>query len=296
MGTAITRKKFLIGAGAVSCAAMLRPFVAHAARPTVIKIGTDVQANNPVAKYLFEVSKELKAETNGEVDVQIFLNSELGGSTQMVAEVRSGAIQMTCAGDNTLATVVPSASIDNMGFAFQNEAAAWAALDGSVGDVVRQDIEKAGMHPMHAIWDQGFHSITTSTKPIKTVEDLRGFKIRVAPAETSVSLFKALGASPATMNIDEVYTALQTSVVNGEENPPGIVETMKFYEVQKYYSLTKHLWLCYWMVMNGAFWKSLPTDHQKVIAAVFDTQALKQRVAMEAFNNSNSRQACLAGP
>jgi tripartite ATP-independent transporter DctP family solute receptor len=193
---------------------------------------------------------------------------------------------MMSIGDNILAGLVPSAAIDNIGFAFKDIETAWKALDGKVGAMVVADIEKLGLHPMRRIWDEGYREITTSTKPINTPDDLKGFKIRVPPSPISVSLFKDLGAAPTSLNIAELYTALQTKVVDGQENPLGLIETQKFYQVQKYCSMTNHMWVGYWMLVNGNFWKSLPPEDQKIVAAGFDEQAPKQRKANNDLNNS----------
>ncbi|MGH7057089.1 MAG: TRAP transporter substrate-binding protein [Acetobacteraceae bacterium] len=286
MATPITRKQFLIGAGAAGAALALRPLGADAARPMVIKLGTPARRDDPTTKHLIAAAEAIKTATRGEVRVQVFPNGELGNDSHMLSEVRSGAIQMMGVSDFVLSVLVPSVAVDNIGFAFKNTKAAFAAMDGTVGDIVRADIVKHGLRPMPAMWDEGFREITTSTKPIETPEDLKGFKIRVPVSPLSLSLFKDLGAAAVTMNVAELYTALQTHVVSGQENPLDIIETEKFYEVQKYCSLTNHMWGGWWMVMNGPFWKRLSADHQKAISTAFDAQALKQRVAVEAFNNS----------
>lgn len=286
MAAGISRKQFLIGAGAAAGAAILAPRISRAARPSVIKFGIDLPLDHPTTKHVTAAADAIKSETKGEVEVQVFPSGQLGNDTHMLSGVRSGAIQMMGIGDNILATLVPKAGIDNVGFAFSKADTAFAALDGEVGDIVRADIEKKGLHPMHAIWDEGFREITTSTKPITTVEDLHGFKIRVPESPISLSLFKDLGAAAVTMNVSELYTALQTHVVDGQENPLGVIWTQKFYQVQKYCSLTNHMWVGYWLVTNDSFWKRLSADHQKVVEAAFNAQALKQRVSNEDLNNS----------
>jgi tripartite ATP-independent transporter DctP family solute receptor len=204
----------------------------------------------------------------------------------MLAGIRSGAIQMMGIGDNILATLVPSAAIDNVGFVFKDSQTAWNALDGRVGELVRADIEKTGLHAMRRIWDEGFREITSETKPINTPEDLDGFKIRVPPSPISLSIFKDLGAAPGTLNIAELYTALQTKVFDGQENPLANIQTQKFYQVQKYCSLTDHMWVGYWILVNGAYWNRMPAELQKAVADGFDGQAPAQRAASAALNNS----------
>jgi tripartite ATP-independent transporter DctP family solute receptor len=286
MTTTISRKQFLTGAAVTAGAGLFAPAIARAARPAVIKLGLDVPADHPTAVNATAAGARIEQESKGRVQVKVFPSNQLGDDTHMLSEVRSGAIQMMGIGDNILAGLVPNAAIDNIGFAFKDIETAWKALDGKVGAMVVAEIEKLGVHPMRRIWDEGFREITTGTKAINTPEDLKGFKIRVPPSPISVSLFKYLGAAPTSLNIAELYTALQTKVVDGQENPLGLIETQKFYQVQKYCSMTNHMWVGYWMLVNGAFWKSLPAADQKIVAAAFDDQAPKQRTANNDLNNS----------
>ncbi|HEX7748207.1 MAG TPA: TRAP transporter substrate-binding protein [Bordetella sp.] len=271
----ITRRQILTGATALAATAAFQP--AFAARKTVIKLGLDLASDHPTTVNLNAAAAKMKDATKGEVTLQVFPSSQLGNDTHMLSNLRSGAMQMMAIGDNILATLVPSAAIDNIGFAFKSPEMAWGALDGKVGEMVRADIDKAGLHAMPRIWDEGFRQITSSTKQILTPEDLHGFKIRVPPSPISLALFQALGAAATTINIAELYTALQTHVVDGQENPLGNIETQKFYQVQKYCSITNHMWVGYWLLMNGQFWASLPEAHKKVVSDTFDAQALQQR-------------------
>ncbi len=274
---AITRRQILQGATALTAAAAFQP--AFAARKTVIKVALDLADSHPTVVNLNAAAAKLKDATQGEVTMQVFPSSQLGDDTHMLSSLRSGAIQMMAIGDNIIAALVPSAAIDNIGFAFKTPEMAWQALDGGVGDVVRADIDKAGLHAMHHIWDEGFRQVTSSTKPILTPEDMHGFKIRVPPSPISLSLFQSLGAAATTINVAELYTALQTHVVDGQENPLGNTETQKIYQVQKYCSITNHMWVGYWLLMNGPFWTSLPDAQKKVVADTLDAQALEQRKA-----------------
>jgi TRAP-type transport system periplasmic protein len=285
MGVALTRKKFLTSAAAAGMVG-LAPHLGRAARRSVIKFGIDLPADHPTTQHVQQAAAKIKSATNGQVVVQVFPNNQLGDDTHMLANLRAGAMQMMGLGDNILATLVPSAAIDNVGFAFKDAKTAWAALDGEVGPPVRADIDKTGLYALEKVWDEGFREVTTSTKPINTVEDLRGFKIRVPPSPMNLSIFKDLGAAPVTMNVAELYTALQTKVVDGQENPLGVIETTKFYQVQKYCSLTNHMWVGYWMLVNGQFWKSLSSDHQKAVSEAFNTTADAQRTANAAEDSS----------
>ena len=285
MSQSITRKQFLFGAAAAA-AGTFAILPARAARRSVIRFGLDLTTDHPTTVNATAAAKKIKDASNGEVEVQIFPNSQLGDDTHMLSNLRSGAMQMMAIGDNILATLVPTAAIDNIGFAFKSADLAWKALDGSVGDLVRADIAKTGLHPMTRIWDEGFREVTSGTRPIKTVADLQGFKIRVPPSPISLSLFQSLGASPVTINASELYTSLQTKVADGQENPLGNIQTMKLDQVQKYCSLTNHMWVGYWLLVNGPFWSGLPPEHQKIVADTFDAQALEQRAANQKLDAS----------
>ena len=156
-------------------------------------------------------------------------------------------------------------------------------MDGELGKFVRGQITaKVGLVPMERIWDLGFRQITNSIKPIKSAADLAGMKLRVPGAPALVSLFKALGTHPVSMQFGEVYTSLQTKVVDGQENPMSIIDAGKFYEVQKFCSLTNHVWDGHWITFNRAAWDRLPDDVKTVVARAFNEGALAQRAELAA--------------
>jgi tripartite ATP-independent transporter DctP family solute receptor len=281
----ISRKKFLTGAAGLGAAAIIHK-PAKAAQTFVIKFGIDLAADHPSSVRAIAAGKEISELTKGNVTVQVFPSSQLGDDTHMLSELRSGIIQMMAVGDNILATLVPSAAIDNIGFAFKDGPTAWNALDGGVGDIVRADIKKVGLHPMHKIWDEGFRQTTSKSKIINSPDDLAGFKIRVPPSPISLDLFKDLGAAPVVLNIAALYTALQTGVVDGQENPLANIETQNFFQVQKYCALTRHMWVGYWLLINGDFWSSMPADYQQTVENAFNKQAPQQRLDSDALNNS----------
>jgi len=282
----LSRGKFVAGtaAGAFASIGILR-YPASAADVT-IKIGVDLASDHPTSTMLADAAAAIGKATSGAVAVSVFPNNQLGNDDRMLSQVRSGALEMMAIGDNILATLVPAAAIDNIGFAWKDGKEPFVALDGGVGDYVRGEIEKVGLYAFEKIWDEGFREITSSTRPVHTPADLDGFKMRVPPSPISTSLMKDLGASPATINVSDLYTALQTKLVDGQENPLALIETHKFYEVQKYCSLTNHMWVGYWLIANGDMWKNVPKKYQDVIAANLNGTALKQRPASEKLNDT----------
>jgi tripartite ATP-independent transporter DctP family solute receptor len=200
--------------------------------------------------------------------------------------LRSGALQMMTLDGLILSGVVPATAIQSVGFAFKDPQQALTAFDGPLGASVRGEIEAKDIHCFDNIWENGMRQITSSTKPIASVADLGNFKIRTPSSKISLDLFKELGASPTPINFSELYTALQTHIVDGQENPPANIMASRFYEVQKYMSMTAHQWSGYWLIMNGDAWKSLPPDVAAVVTKNAHIAAQKQRTAILALNIS----------
>jgi tripartite ATP-independent transporter DctP family solute receptor len=283
--TLFTRRAFLhSNAAAIALPAIAAlPAVAHAAEFT-FKVGHDLPATHPVHVRLLEASARIKTETKGQFDLQVYGNNQLGGDTDMLAQTRSGGLEMTLMPDIILGTLVPLASINGVGFAFSDDAEAHAAMDGELGAHIRGRIAKSGLMVMDNIWENGFRQITSATKPIKGPEDLRGFKIRVPVAPLWVSMYKAFGAGPTALNLSELYSALQTKIVEGQENPLSTISTAKFYEVQKYCSITNHVWNGYWMLMNPRRWATVPAPIQAIVQANLNRSAMDLRQDVAGLN------------
>ena len=251
-----------------------------------LKYASAQQPDNPVTVAVTAAAEKIKSDSNGRVVISIFPNSMLGGDSAMLTQLRAGAINFLTYLDGSLATIVPLSSISNVGFAFKDYAEVFSAMDGALGAMVRAEIVKAGLHVFDRIWDNGFRQLTTSTKPIVVPDDLNGLKVRVPVSPIEVALFKALGATPTALAFVEVYTALQTHLVDGEENPLTIIENGKLYEVQKYLSLTSHVWTGFWFLGNATLWNALPQDVQSIITQNIDEAVVGQRKLSEASNGS----------
>ncbi|EWY40930.1 ABC transporter substrate-binding protein [Skermanella stibiiresistens SB22] len=281
----IKRRTFLAATGAVAAATTMGPFVSKAkAADFSWKFGHGFPATHPLHVRALEAADRIKRETNGAIEIDVLPNSQLGGDSDLLAQVRSGAIDFFSTGGLILSTLVPVASINGMGFAFKDYDAVWPAMDGDLGGYIRRGFDKAGLHAFENIWDNGFRQITTRNKPITGPADLDNFKIRVPVSPVYVSLFKALGAAPTSINLGEVYTALQTGVVDGQENPLVIADTAKFHEVQKYCSLTNHVWDGSWIITNGRTWKSVPDDLRQIVSRGFNEAGLSQRKDIAGLN------------
>ncbi|TPQ28195.1 ABC transporter substrate-binding protein [Bradyrhizobium guangdongense] len=257
------------------------------------KYANNLPDTHPLNVRAKEMAAAIKSETNGKFDLQIFPNNQLGSDTDMLSQIRSGGVEFFTLSGLILATLVPAASINGIGFAFPDYDTVWKAMDGDLGAYVRGEIKKAGLEVMDKIWDNGFRQTTSSSKPINGPDDLKGFKIRVPVSPLWTSMFKAFDAAPASINFSEVYSALQTKIVEGQENPLAIISTAKLYEVQKYCSLTNHMWDGFWFLANRRAWEKLPEDVRKVVAKNINAAAINER-ADTAKLNANLQQE-LAG-
>jgi tripartite ATP-independent transporter DctP family solute receptor len=261
------------------------PFSAHAqAAEFTYKYANNLPVTHPMNIRAKEMVDAIRAETKGRVDIQVFPNNQLGSDTDMLSQLRSGALEFFTLSGLILSTLVPATSITGIGFAFPDYDAVWKALDGDLGAYVRAQITKAGIVPMDKIWDNGFRQITSSSKPIATADDLKGFKIRVPVSPLWTSMFKAFEAAPASINFAEVYSALQTKIVDGQENPLAIISTAKLYEVQKYCSMTNHMWDGFWFLANGRAWEKLPPDLRTIVAKHVNAAGIAERADVAALN------------
>src|ERR1700749_2336113 len=210
------------------------PFVARAQQAEFsYKFANNLPDSHPLNLRAKEMAAAIKTETNGRFDLQIFPNNQLGPDTDVLSQLRSGGVEFFTMSGLIMAILVPAASINGMGFAFPDYPTVWKAMDGELGAYVRGQVAKANLVAMEKIWDNGFRQTTSSSKPIDGPDDYKGFKIRVPVSPLWTSMFKAFDASPASINFSEVYSALQTKIVEGQENPLALISTAKLYEVQK---------------------------------------------------------------
>jgi TRAP-type transport system periplasmic protein len=271
-----TRRSLLLAGTAVS-ATLAAPWVAKAAPEFQLKYANNSPTAHPLNVRAVEAMDRIKQETNGRVEIQIFPNNQLGSDTDMLSQLRSGAIEFFTLSGLILSTLVPVASINGVGFVWESYDKVWPAMDGALGAYIRAQIAKAGLHAFERQWDNGYRQMTSSTRAIRGPDDLKGFKIRVPPSPLWTSMFKAFDAAPMSINFSEVYSALQTKVAEGQENPLSIIYFAKLFEVQKYLSETNHMWDGFWFLANGKAWNGLPADVREVITKNLNKSALDQR-------------------
>jgi len=277
----ITRQSFVLGAAAFATIGIITP--ARAADFDV-KFGSDLPQEHPVNVRTVEAFGRITKATNGRVTGKVFPASVLGSDASMISQLRSGAVEML-AMPGAFLTFSPLASIENLAFAFKDRDTVFRAMDGDLGAVIRDDIaSKGGVICLDKIWENGFRDITTSTKPIHVAADLAGLKIRVSPGKIRIDTFQSLGASPTPIALSELYTSLQTHVVDAQENPLILINQQKFFEVQKYVSLSEHIWSGYWSLVNADIWKRMGPAIQGTVSHELSAATLLARNDMTSLN------------
>ena len=280
----ITRRTLLAASAAVPlCGILTRP---ASAAEFNYKLATGQDPTHPVNVRAQEAIDRIREATGGRLEIKLFPANQLGSDTDLLSQIRNGGVEFFNQANTVLSTLVPAAGIVNTGFAFHDYNEVWKAMDGPLGAYVRAQIEKVGLLTMSKAWDNGFRNVTTSTKPVKTPDDLKGMKLRVPAAPMLSGLFTALGASPTPINFNEVYSALQTKLVEGQENPLAIISSARLYEVQKYCSLTNHVWDAYWILGNRKAIERLPKDVQEIVRREIDKAATAERADIAALSVS----------
>jgi tripartite ATP-independent transporter DctP family solute receptor len=259
------------------------------------RYASNLSVDHPLNVSMRQCWDAVRRETGGRLDVTVFPNSQLGGDTAVLTQLRSGAVQFFTLDGGILQGVVPVAAIQGIGFAFKDSADAFRALDGALGDYVRKEIAAKGLYVHPKMWENGIRQITSSSKPIRTAADLANFTIRTPAGALWVDLFKSFGASPAPINFNETYTALQTKIVDGEENPYAIIDSAHLYEVQHYLSVTNHMWSAYHLLGNNDAWQALPPDVRAIVERNLTKYALQQRRATAERNASLADQLARRG-
>jgi tripartite ATP-independent transporter DctP family solute receptor len=273
----IARRKLVrsAAAGVLAAPAILRWGSAGAAQFT-IRMGIDSPPTESTVIECDAAGDKIKARTNGAVEFSMFPSSAPGAGTDMIAPVRSGAVEGYFFTSAVIAVIAPNAAISGIPLAFKDYPTAWAALDGDLGDRIKTEIRGTGLEPMEKVFDIGFRQIATQ-KRIDKVEDLAGIKIRVPQSPLYVGLFRTPGVLPATMSYADVYPALQTRVVKGMEGPILGIYNSKMYEVTKFLAITNHMWDGFWLTINPAFWNKLSPQQRDIITEELSLAAGRMR-------------------
>jgi tripartite ATP-independent transporter DctP family solute receptor len=243
---------------------------------TVIRWATVVAASHPEVAMMNKVAAEMKQETGGAIEIQVFPNGQLGSSRDIIEAASSGAIQMVIEGAAQFGQFVAPFSILEAPYLWQNVAHMQRALAAPLMDgMIEQLVKQREMRMIGATY-YGTRHVTSGTRAVHTVDDMKGFKLRIPEVDTFRAMAEAWGARPTPMNIGELYLALSQGAVDGQENPLPTIQTSKFNEVQKYLVLTAHIMTPRPVMINENTWKSLDAKQQGLLKASLTKHAHEQ--------------------
>lgn len=273
---AIQRLTFLSGL-LLALAFGLAGTATPAAGAQVLKLGHVMSPKHQVQMTAQKFADEVKARTGGVIEVQIFPSSQLGSEKEMFESMRLGSLEMGFIAGNAIEAFEPAAGLFSLPYLFTNNDHVFAVEDGAPGkEIARRVLGKTGVRYL-AYGNIGFRHTLTRDKVIRTAADFAGLKIRVPPSPAFVSAFRLLGANPTPIPAGEMYTALQTGVVDGVEGAPDILNDFKMFETAKNYSLTRHIFTDINVVIAERIWKAMPPAHQKALAEAARVAELYQR-------------------
>lgn len=264
---------------AVTLASLLPALVAQAQdiSERTIKVGIGLNEDHPQALSVEKFGELVSQKSGGKIEVKLFASGTLGNDVTMISSLQGGTLEMTVPDTSTLVNIagLEPFGLINLPFLFKEAEQADALLDGPFGQKLLARLPEAGLVGL-GFWENGFRQVTNSRRPIEKAEDFAGLKLRVIQNPLFIETFSALGASAQPMPFPEVYTALETGVVDGQENPLATILSSKFYEVQDHAVLSNHIYSVWALLMGKKFWDKLSPDEQQLI-----TEAAKEATAFE---------------
>jgi len=262
------------------------------AETIILRFGAVNNTTHPCVVALNEVFKPRVEElTNGKVEVQVFDNSQLGGERDMMEQLQLGTLQMSYISP-VLGAIEPKINILDLPYLFEDEEHVDKVLDGPIGEDLLKDLPSKGLRSL-GYFENGFRVVTNSKRPINSLADLKGLKIRTPEAPISVAIFQTLGANATPLSFSELYSALQQGVVDGQENAYNTVASSGFYEVQKYVAETHHMWGNFAILASEKWWQTLSPDIQEAIAKAAKEASKYQRELFRK-QTAESKELCLS--
>jgi tripartite ATP-independent transporter DctP family solute receptor len=295
---AMKRRDFIKLSAGVGAAATLQPLSRASAQTKSVFKSSDVQPTGyPTVAATENLGKKLEAATQGRLSVQMFPSMQLGGEKETIEQTQIGAIQMLRVSVGTVGPIVDDINVVNMPFLFKNTAHAENMMDGPIGQELLDKITASPNAGLVALcWmDSGARSLYNTKRPIKTIEDLKGLRFRVIGNPIFVDMMNALGGNGVAMGYDQVFSALQTGVIDGAENNPPSYVFSNHYTAAKYYSLTEHLIIPEVLLFSKKAWGALSSDDQNLIKKFAREAQLEERELWNKYEQQAMEKAKAAG-
>lgn len=247
--------------------------------------GTSVPDTHPYALGMNKIGELVSEKTNGAVTLDVFNNSQLGSERDLIEGLQLGSIQMTCTSSAPLAGFTDAFLVFDLPFLFESSEQARAVMDSEIGMEILHSVEDQGLKGL-AWFENGFRNVTNNVRPITVPDDLKGIKIRTMENQMHMAAFQIMGADPTPMAMGDVFTALQQGTIDAEENPVPIIATNKFQEVQKYISMTGHLFSPTPVFIAKDYFDALPAEYQTAVQEAATEAAPYQREQIDEQNVS----------
>lgn len=263
---------------AAFAAGLAMPWVASTARAqsTRLRLAHPHPETDSWHRAALLMAEELKKRSDGAITMQVYGNGALGSDPTTISSARGGTLDIALTGNPFFTGLAPKLNVLDLPFQFRDRKHVTAVLDGPIGNRLKPELEPSGLVVL-GFWDIGFRNITNSRHAIRTPDDIKGLKIRTTPNQAHIKAFQLLGANPTPLAFTELFTAMETRAVDGQENPNTLILSARFFEVQKHLSLTRHAYTAGILAMSKRKLDALPAKDQELIRAVAAEMTPKQR-------------------
>ncbi len=230
----------------------------------MLKVGIITPQGAPQANALDKFAERVAQRSGGKMNVQVFYSGQLGDDKKMMEQTQAGLQEMAVITSPTIYGTVKAFGIFDFPYIFQDEKEADAIMDGPIADALMAQLEPHGLIGL-GLWENGFRNITNNKHPVESVEDIKGLKIRTLPNPIHLEIFKALGANPVSMAWPEVFPALESGALDGQENAIQVIDHEKVYEVNKYVTLDRHLWSPFAFIFSKKIWEGMSEEERQIL-------------------------------
>jgi len=244
----------------------------------VLRYATSLGEDSAYYKGAVALAEAANQLSNGRLQIKVFANAQLGTDRDMIEGMQLGSIDLSSPSTGAMGAVIPGATVLDLPYIFDDLKHVYRVLDGPVSEKLYKLFDGVGFHPL-GYWEIGFRNLTNSVRPVRVPADVKGLKLRTLPSAIHQRAWTLVGAQPVAMDFTEVYNALNTHVVDGQENPFNIILTGKLHEVQKYLSLTRHIYGTAPTSVSDKTWNKLPADLQKILKEAVARSVVAQRKA-----------------
>ena len=274
----ISRRTVLRGLAAGAGLGLMGSPRVHAQGPIVLKYATSLGEDSAYYKGAVALADAAKELSGGRMTIQIFANAQLGNDRDMVEGMQLGSIDLSSPSTGAMGAVIPAATVLDLPYIFDDLAHVYRVLDGPFADQLYKLFDGVGFHPL-GYWEIGFRNLTNNVRPVRTPADVKGLKLRTLPAAIHQRAWSLVGAQPVAIDFTELYNALQTGVVDGQENPYNIILLGKLHEVQKHLTITRHIYGTAPTSVSDKTWAKLSPELQGILKEAVKRSTPIQRQA-----------------